>query len=260
MTGVAPFLTVAMLMPLAVLSAPAQVRDANAVLAPSRERIETADYRASGHLVRIDENKVRTSYSINIKAHWFPGVLRALVEVTSPVQARMHILLEMRPNGKSTIQIARPGDALPVALPFEKWKEGPLGTGFSYEDFLETQYYWSRQTVLEKKKFGARDCNVLSSIPGAGDKTHYSEVKTWFDQSIGFPVYVEKTLLGGTVKEVTYFGLRHTGGVWSASQIETKTRGHAGSSLLILDRGTAKANLSAKDFSPAELTHFQDSK
>ena len=93
-----------------------------------------------------------------------------------------------------------------------------LATGFSYEDFLEQQYFWPGQTAMEQTKFGARDCDVLKSTPGAADRTHYAEVKTWLDHSIGFPVYVEKTLKGtGAVKEFTYFGLRHDGGVWSAT-------------------------------------------
>jgi hypothetical protein len=58
------------------------------------------------------------------------------------------------------------------------------------------------------------------------------------------------------VKEFTYFGLRHEGGVWSANQVEAKTRGQACSTLLILDRGSAKANLGLGEFSPEQLTRF----
>jgi hypothetical protein len=154
------------------------------------------------------------------------------------------------------VQIAHPGDAAPVILPYDKWSDGPLGAGFSFEDFLEAQYFWPGQTTLEKAKYGARDCDVLQSIPGATDKTHYTEVKSWLDHGIGFPVYVEKTLKGGAIKEFTYFGLRQNGGVWSASQVEAKIHGQAGSTLLILDRGSPKANLNLKDFAPAQLTHF----
>jgi hypothetical protein len=154
------------------------------------------------------------------------------------------------------IQIAHPGDASPVTLPFDKWNDGPLGAGFSYEDFLESQYFWARQTALDEAKFGARECDMVKSTPGAADKTHYAEVTSWLDHSIGFPVYVEKTLNDGSVKEFTYFGLRQTGGVWSASQVEAKIRGQAGSTLLIIDRGTVKAKLGLKDFSSEELTHF----
>lgn len=248
-----------------LLAIPANAADAYAVLATPRQRVETADFRASGHLVRVDANGARTNYGITIKAHWFPGVLRALVEIAPPQNdrakpgsdARARILLEMRPSGQNTILIAHPGDKAPAALPFDKWSDGPLGNGFSYEDFLEQQYFWPGQALLEETKFGARDCDVLKSTPGAADRTHYAGIKTWLDHSIGFPVYVEKTLKGtGAVKEFTYFGLRHEGGVWSANQVEAKTRGQAGSTLLILDRGSAKANLGLGDFSPEQLTRF----
>ncbi|MGD0292668.1 MAG: outer membrane lipoprotein-sorting protein [Terracidiphilus sp.] len=259
-------LAAALLVPLT-----AQAADAHAPLEASRQRLQAADYRASGHLVHVQANGIRISYPITIKAHWFPDVLRVQLEIgtgskssTNPVSASLHlpahILLEMRPGGKDTILIAHPGDKEPSSLPFDKWSDGPLGNGFSYEDFLEAQYFWAEQTVLGEKKFGARDCDVVKSIPGATDKTHYVEVKSWLDRNIGFPVYVEKTLQGGTVKEFTYYGLRQEGGVWSAHQVEAKIRGQAGSTLLIIDHGAPRANLGLKDFNPAQMTHFQDNK
>jgi hypothetical protein len=245
---------------------PSFATDVKTVLASTRQRIETADYRASGHLIRVDANGNRTSYPITIKAHWFPGVLRILLEFgpasktnADPLasnHASVHILLEMRPNERNVVQIAHPGDATAATLPFERWGDGPLGAGFTYEDFLEAQYFWAGQTELDKAKFGARDCDVVKSTPGAADKTHFAEVTTWLDHEIGFPVYVEKTLKGGMVKEFTYFGLRRNDGVWSAHQVEAKIRGQAGSTLLIIDRGTPKANLSLKDFSSAQITRF----
>jgi hypothetical protein len=235
--------------------------DVAAVLKPSQQRLETADFRVNGHLVRVDADGKRTSDGISIRAHWFPGVLRLLLDVTPPPNtksdARMHILLEMRQNGQNVIEIAHPGDKTPTILPFDKWSDGPLGPGFSFEDFMEAQYFWPGQALEKATKFGARDCDVLKSTPGAREKTHYAEIKTWLDQSIGFPVYVEKTLKGtGTVKEFTSFGLRHDGGVWSASQVESKVHGQGGSTLLIIDRGSAKANLGLGDFSPEQLTRF----
>jgi len=226
-------------------------------LAAARQQVESADYRMSGHLVRVDGSGARTSYGVNISAHWFPGVLRVLVEVASPAEARLHVLMEMRPDGKDTIEVVHPRDKSPVVLPFDKWSDGPLGDGFSYEDFLEAQYFWQGQSAPVATRFGARDCDLLKSTPGASDKTHYAEVKSWLDHGSSFPVYVEKTLKGsGSVKEFTYFGLRQTRGVWSATQVEAKLRGRAGSTLLIIDRGTPEAHLGAKDFSPAQLTHF----
>lgn len=244
-----------------LLAVPANATDnTQTVLAAPRQRVQTADYRAIGHLVHVNANSSRTSYGVTIKAHWFPGVLRVLVTIAPPPNASpnvpAHILLEMRPGGRSTILVVHPGDKAAMVLPFEKWSEGPFGNEFSYEDFLEAQYFWANQTALGEAKFGARDCDKLKSMPGATDKSHYAEVTSWLDHAIGFPVYMEKTLKDGTVKEFTTFGLRQESGVWSAHQIEVKQRGLAGSTLLIIDRGAPKANLSEKDFSPAQLTKF----
>ncbi|MGA9063043.1 MAG: outer membrane lipoprotein-sorting protein [Terracidiphilus sp.] len=239
----------------------AQAANVSDLLATARKQIETADFRATGHLVSVDAAGGRVSFPVAVKAHWFPGVLRVWVEIGQPPSThrdmREHILLEMRPNGDNTIRIADPGDAAAHALPFEKWNAHRLGPGFNYEDFLEQQYFWPGQTVQGKARFGARDCDVVRSTPGPNDRTHYSEVKSWIDPTIGFAVYSEKTLKEtGVVKEFTSYGLRREQGQWSAHQIQVQTRGQAGSTLLIFDRGSARANLSAADFNPGQLTRF----
>jgi hypothetical protein len=250
----------------------AQTVNLNDLLASMRKRVETADFRATGHLVWVQPSGVRLSYPITIRAHWFPGVLREFVEVGTasklPGNAPLvhgesgaglvtHALLEMRPNGQSSISIAHPGDKSPTMLPVEKWSAGPLGPGFGYEDLLEQQYFFAGQASDGNAKFGARDCVIVKSTPGASDHTHYALVKTWLDPTIGFPVYVEKTVKeSGMVKEFTYYGIRHEGGVWSAHQVEVKVRSQAGSTLLIVDRGSARANLTLADFNPALLTKF----
>lgn len=252
------------------VSAHAQVRatevtDVRTVLAPVRQRIETADYRATGQLVRVDASGKRTNYALSLKAHWFSGVLRTLVEIVPPKDpatkedGRVRILLEMRPSGEDTIRVFHPHQSTPVLLPPDKWSDGLFGGVFSYEELLEPEFFWPGQSILKSAKFGARDCDVLKSTPGPSNHTRYAEVETWLDHSIGFPVYAEKTLKeGGIVKEFTYFGLRQSSGVWSATQVEAKIRGRAGSTLLIVKRGSEKANLSVKDFSPEQTGHFED--
>jgi outer membrane lipoprotein-sorting protein len=250
--GLAATMLASMLLPMA-----AQAEALPGALATARQQLESADYRLIGHLVRVNGNGARTSYAVNISVHWFPGVLRVRLEVASPAEARVHVLLEMRPDGKSTVQVAHPGDKSTSVLQFDKWSDGPVGGEFDYEDFLEAQYFWEEQMALGETKFGARDCDLLVSKPGPSDRTRYAEVKSWLDHASGFPVYVEKTLKGsGGVKELTYFGLRQTRGIWSATQVEAKMSGRAGSTLLIVDRGTPAAHLGPKDFSPAQLTQF----
>ncbi|MGA3131110.1 MAG: outer membrane lipoprotein-sorting protein [Terracidiphilus sp.] len=253
-----------------VLLAPllcAQTANLNDLLASMRKQVESADFRATGHLIWVQPSGAHLSYPITIRAHWFPGVLREWVEIgarpkpagNAPVggQLATHALLEMRPDGQSSITIAHPGDKSPTALSVEKWNEGPLGPGFSYEDLLEQQYFWPGQASEGNAKFDARNCIIVKSTPGSADRTQYSRVKTWLDASIGFPVYVEKIAKEtGVVKAFTYYGIRHEEGVWSAHQIEVKVRGQAGSTLLVIDRGSAKANLTLADFNPAQLTHF----
>jgi hypothetical protein len=245
----------------------AQTADVHSILAASRQRIEASDLSVTGHLVWVRLSGARVSCPITIKAHWFPGVLRVKAELgtsaktgpnaTSGASIASHVLIEMRPDGQTKIWIAHPGDKSPTVLPFEKWNDGPIGSDFSYEDFLEEHIFWPGQALAEQTKFGARDCDVVKSTPGPADRTHYAEVRTWFDHTIVFPVYLEKTVKeSGAVKEFTSYGLRHDEGVWSAHQIEIKTRGQAGSTLLIIDRGTAKAHLTLNDFSLVQLTRF----
>ncbi len=85
---------------------------------------------------------------------------------------------------------------------------------------------------------------VLRSEPGPGDETHYASVTAWLDRQIYYPVKVEKVVkISGEVKEFIYYGLRQVRGVWSASQIECKVSGKAGSSLLIINRGAENPHL-----------------
>jgi Outer membrane lipoprotein-sorting protein len=237
------------------------------VLAAARKRIETTDFRASGRLIRVDATGNRISNAITMAAHWFPGVLRVLVQVvpsrnstrSTDQNARVTILLEMRPSGQSTIRIFRPHTSEPTSVPFEKWSESVVGSDFNYEDFLQPEYYWQGQTILKVARFGARDCDVLRSAPGASDHSHYAEVQTWLDHTINYPVYVEKTPKnGGNVKKFTYFGLSKSGGVWAARQVEVKIHGHPGSTVLIIERGSTKANLSLRDFSAEQISRFED--
>lgn len=236
------------------LGAPAPAQTA---LAAARKQVESADYRLVGRLVRVEANGVRSTDKLEIEARWFPGVLRVLIAVTSPSAARAHVLLEVRANGQSTIRIAHPGDTAAAELPFSKWMEEPLGEAFSYEDFLEAQYFWSGQKDLGPAKFGARTCNQLLSTPGATDRSHYAFVKSWLDPASGFPVYVEKQVKDSReLKQFTYYGLRQTRGVWWANQVEAKISGRAGSTLFIVERGTPEAHLGLKDFDSARLTNF----
>lgn len=245
----------------------AQAAEAPAPLALLRNRIEASDYRATGQLVRVDANGNRINYAIAVKGLWFRGAMHTLVEIVPPKSAaaqerqdqRVRILLEMRPDGRDSIRIFRPRESAPAVLPFDRWDESFLGTTISYEDLLDPQYFWPGQIILRNAVYDGRPCELLKSTPGPSDRTHYSDVQTCLDRTIDYPVYAEKVMKpGGMVKEFTYYGLRQSNRVWSATQVEAKIRGRAGSTLLIVKRGSANAHLSVNDFQPEQINHFKD--
>ena len=223
--------------------------DLETVLSGSRQRLEKLDYRVTGRLTRVEGNGKRTSYKFVAKAHWFPDGLRLLCEISGPGSEKTSLLLHMSVSGHVTIDALLPGQKAASVLPFERWNDPLVGTDFSYEDMVESQFFWKHQELLAPEKYGARDCFVLKSMSGSQDQTHYDSVTSWIDRSILFPVHVLKTLRGtGQQKEFIYYGLRQIGGDWSASQVEAKLQGKPGSSILAIEWGSGKAHLARKDF------------
>jgi hypothetical protein len=232
----------------------AAIPDLETVLTSSRQRIEKLDYRMNGRLTRVEGDGKRTNYKFVAKAHWFPDGLRMLNEITGPGSQKTVLLLDMSASGRVTIQTVHPGEKTASVLPFERWNDSILGTDFSYEDMVENQFFWKDQQLLAPEKYGARDCLVVKSSPSSQDRTHYASVTSWIDRSILFPVHAVKTLRGTeSQKEFIYYGLRQNSGVWIAMQVEAKQQGKPGSSLLVIETGSGKANLQRKDF---ELSQF----
>lgn len=223
--------------------------DLETVLTASRQRIEKLDYRSSGRLTRVEGNGKRTSYKFVAKARWFPDGLRVLCEISGPGSAKTSLLLHMTVNGHVTIEAVLPGEKAASVLPFERWNDPLVGTDFSFEDMVENQFFWKNQELLAPEKYGVRDCFVLKSKSESQDRTYYDSATSWLDRSILFPVHVVKTLRGtGQQKEFIYYGLRQEGGAWSATQVEAKLQGKPGSSILLIEGGSPKANLERKDF------------
>src|SRR5215468_2918355 len=229
--------------------------DQDTALTGSRQRIEKIDYRISGRLTRVDGNGKRTNYKFVAKAHWFPDGLRLLCEISGPGSEKTRLLLHMTATGQVTIEAVLPGEKTASVLPFEHWNDPLVGTDFSYEDMVESQFFWKNQELLAPEKYGARDCFVLKSKSGSQDRTYYDSVTSWIDRGILFPVHVVKTVRGtGQQKEFIYYGLRQVGGAWSATQVEAKLQGKPGSSILVVEGGSPKAHLGRKDFDISQVS------
>jgi hypothetical protein len=218
----------------------------------------TADFRAAGRLVRVMESGARKVYQVSLRGKWFPDGLRIFCEVNDPAPSRVKMLLQIGAGGKALIHTGRPGERAPKELPFESWGEPILDADLSYEDMLENHLLWRNQTLIREEKYGARDCYVIKSEPGASDRSHYSSVTSWLDREVLYPVKVEKLIrTSREVKEFIYYGLRESRGTWSASQVEVRIQGRPNSTLLIFSRGSAKANLKAGDFLPELLVKHE---
>jgi len=223
--------------------------DLETVLTGLRQPIEKLDYRVTGKLTRLEPDGKRTSYKFAAKAHWFPDGLRLLCVISGPGSEKTSLLLHMTATGHVTIEALLPGEKAASVLPFEHWNDSLVGTYFSYEDMVESQFFWKNQELLAPEKYGTRDCFVLKSTPGSQDKTYYDSVTSWIARDIMFPVHEVKTLRATKQqKEFIYYGLRQVSGVWTATRVEAKLQGKPGSSILEFDRGSAKANLTLKDF------------
>ena len=229
--------------------------DLETVLTGSRQRIEKLDYRSTGRLTRVEGNGKRTNYKFVAKARWFPDGLRVLCEISGPGPEKTSLLLHMSVSGHVTIEAVLPGEKAASVLPFERWNDPLVGTDFSFEDMVENQFFWKNQELLAPEKYGARDCFVLKSKSDSQDRTYYDSVTSWLDRNILFPVRVVKTFRGtGQQKEFIYYGLRQEGGAWSATQVEAKLQGKPGSSILVIEGGSPKANLGSKDFDISKLS------
>jgi Outer membrane lipoprotein-sorting protein len=229
--------------------------DLETVLTGSRQRIEKLDYRMTGRLTRVEGNGKRTNYKFVAKARWFADGLRLLCEISGPGSEKTSLLLHMSVSGHVTIEVVLPGKKAASVLPFERWNDPLVGTDFSYEDMVESQFFWKNQELLAPEKYGARDCFVLKSKSGSQDQTYYESVTSWIDRGILYPVHVVKTLRGtGQQKEFIYYGLRQVGGVWSATQVEAKLQDKPGSSILVIEAGSGKASLGRKDFDISQFS------
>ena len=223
--------------------------DLETVLTGSRQRSQNLDYRVTGRITRVEGDGKRTNYKFVGKAHWFPDGLRLLTVISGQGSEKTSVLLHMTVSGRVTIEAVLPGEKTASALPFERWNDPLVGTDFSYEDMIESWFFWKNQELLAPEKYGARDCFVLKSTPGPQDRTHYDSVTSWIDRGILFPVHVVKTVRGtGQQKEFIYYGLRQVDGAWSASQVEAKLQGKPGSSMMVIEGGSGKAKLALKDF------------
>jgi hypothetical protein len=230
-----------------LLPIPAQAADVMPCWQRPRQRVQSADFAPAAiwsgwmrtaRAPAMASPSRRTGFPACCACWWNCPASKASADWLGC--ARAHILLKCGPTARMRSRLLIPATRRLLSCPSTSGATARSAPASATRIFLSAVLL-AGSGAARRTKFGARDCDVCEEHAGRGGQTHYAEVKTWLDHSIGFPVYVEKTLKGtGTVKEFTYFGLRHEGGVWSATRWKPRLRGQAGSTLLIIDRGSAK--------------------
>ena len=204
-----------------------------------RQRIQASDFRASGRLVRV-AGPQRTTWKFTVRGHWFPDGLHLLYDITAPADSGAakkltRTLVVVDPHGRVSTR-----------------QETPL-PGLFFEDLAESQFLWPTQTVAGSDSIGGRPCTNLRSQPAPGNPSRYSFVLSCVDPATALPLHAAKTIKATSqVEDFSYGNLRQDSGVWVAAQVTIQIPGQPGSTLVLLDRGTPHAHLTARDFDLAQ--------
>jgi hypothetical protein len=215
------------------------------------------DFFAEGRLVSVNNPEQRITYRLSLKGKSFGGTVKLLFEVTDPIPSRLKLLIESPPAGMPKVRLARALDRTVEELTSESLGAAFLGSVLNFEDLLDAHFSWSRQTLLREEKCAGKDCYVIRSQPGPDTPSHYSAVTSWIDKKVYLPICVEKDVKASeSVKVFLYSGIRESKGVWGARQVEVRIKGERRVTLLIMTRGSGKANLSERDFDPSAIFNF----
>lgn len=84
-----------------------------------------------------------------------------------------------------------------VALTASKMDDGIFGSDLSYDDLVENFFAWDNQAIVGAETVDRVPCQILESKPGAGDRSGYSNVRSWIDTKRMIPLRVEKYSASG---------------------------------------------------------------
>jgi hypothetical protein len=78
-------------------------------------------------------------------------------------------------------------------------KQPLFGTELSYEDIIDSPYFWSQQAIVGSEDVDGNPCQILESKPGKDHGSSYSSVKTWVDTRRIVPLRIEKYGASGKI-------------------------------------------------------------
>ena len=207
--------------------------------------------RAHGRLVVTDARKQQRVFQILVLQKRLARSLNLLWTVTEPLEARTRILVEAPFEGRPTVWLVSGVAAKAAVLPAESWARAIVGSHLTVEDLIDDHFTWPKQSVTGEEAVTGKMCYVLRSEPAEGHASTYGSVTTWMDEATLVPLRIVKEPRGpGAPKEIVCRGLRQSAGHWSASNIEVRLRGSAGSTKIVFTAGSENARVQDSEVDP----------
>ena len=210
-----------------------------------------ATVRSRGRLTITGGAQKQKVFQLSILRKCVKGSVHLLWSVSGPAGAVQRILIQSPPQGEPVVWLDATGKGAAVRIPGKRWWEPVMGSHLSVEDLVDDCFRWPHQELTGEETAGGKPCWVIRSVPSGTQASWFALVDSWLDQATLVPVRIVKRPRGlGGPKEIVCRGLRQSGGHWSASSIEVRQEGRAGSTRIVFTGGSAAARVGDSEVDP----------
>ena len=138
------------------------------------------------------------SLQVQIKSRVSDASADIVYQILFPKERKGESVLLHRSGNKFSATSFKPPDTL-KQLGAAEMNQALLGTDLSYEDIIDSPFFWSQQAIVGTQDIGKFACQILESKPGKGHASSYASVKTWIDPNRMVPLQIEKYDSSGKV-------------------------------------------------------------
>ena len=126
---------------------PAELPQAQSLIARIRDARRGSTVRAHGRLVVTGERNRQTVFQILVLQKPLARSSNLLWRLTGPADTLTRILVESPLEGRPTVWLASGPKGTPAVLPAARWGDAILGSQLAFEDLVEDHIAWPAQAV-----------------------------------------------------------------------------------------------------------------
>jgi outer membrane lipoprotein-sorting protein len=131
------------------------------------------------------------NFQLQIKSRVSRDTSDIVYQMLFPKERKGEAVLLHRSGGRFTGTLFIPPNAV-RSIVSGQINQPLFGSDLSYEDIIESPYWWSQQAIVGTEVIDNTPCQILESKPGKGHNSSYSSVKTWVDPRRFVPLRIEK--------------------------------------------------------------------